>query len=34
MEYAICIFLGAYLIAIGIISYLRISKDYKGGNKK
>ena len=34
MEVAIAIFLGAYLIAIGVISWIRISKDYKGGKEQ
>ena len=34
MELVISIFLGVFLIAIGVMSYVRISKDYKGGHKK
>ena len=34
MELAISIFLGIFLITIGAMSYIRISKDYKGGRKK
>ena len=33
MEYVISVFLGAYLVAIGIISLIRINKDYKDGEK-
>lgn len=33
MEYAIAIFLGAYLVTIGVISLVRITKDFKGGKK-
>ncbi len=35
MEWAIAIFLGVFLIAIGIIAYCRISKDFKkDGDRK
>lgn len=34
MEFVISVFLGAYLLAIGILCYVRITKDFKGGNKK
>lgn len=34
MEFVISIFLGAYLLTIGIFCYVRISKDFKGGSKK
>lgn len=36
MEVAIAVFLGAFLIAIGVISYRRLCKDYKdvGTEKK
>ncbi len=34
MELAIAIFLGIFLIAIGVMSYIRISRDYKGGHRK
>ena len=34
MEMGIAIFLGAFLIGIGVLAYCRISKDFKGGNKK
>lgn len=34
MELAISIFLGVFLIAIGVMSYVRISNDYKRGHKK
>lgn len=33
MEIIISVFLGAYLMFIGIISYIRIRKDFKGGKK-
>ncbi len=33
MEIIISIFLGAYLLAIGILCYVRVSKDFKGGKK-
>lgn len=33
MEFVISIFLGAYLLGIGILCYVRISKDFKGGKK-
>ena len=33
MEIIIAIFLGVFLAAIGIIGYIRISKDFKGGDK-
>lgn len=34
MEIAIAVFLGAFLAVIGVIGYIRISKDYKDGGKK
>ena len=34
MELVIALFLGAFLIAIGAMSYIRISRDYKGGRRK
>lgn len=34
MEIIITCFLGAYLLAIGIISFIRVSKDFKGGKKQ
>lgn len=35
MEWVIAIFLGAFLIAIGILAYYRISKDFKkDGDRK
>lgn len=34
MEMGIAIFLGAFLIGIGIAAYYRIDKDFKEGNKK
>ncbi len=33
MEYIVSIFLGVYLLSIGLICYFRITKDYKGGKK-
>lgn len=33
MEIIISIFLGVYLMFIGIISYVRIRRDFKGGKK-
>lgn len=33
MEYIISLFLGAYLLAIGILCYIRIKKDFKGDDK-
>ncbi len=33
MEYIISIFLGIYLLTIGILCYIRIRKDFKGGKK-
>lgn len=33
METIIAIFLGIYLIVIGVISYIRVSKDFKEGKK-
>ncbi len=33
MEFAIAVFLGVFLISIGIISYWRICKDFKNGGK-
>ena len=33
MEYAISIFLGIYLLVIGLLCYCRIKKDYKGDEK-
>lgn len=34
METIIAIFLGAFLMAIGVLSYRRISKDSEEGSKK
>ena len=34
MELVIALFLGAFLIVIGAMSYIRISRDYKGGRRK
>ena len=34
MEIAIAIFLGAYLVGIGIISFIRMSKDFEEADKK
>lgn len=34
MEMGIAIFLGAFLIGIGVLAYCRIRKDFKEGNKK
>ena len=34
MEIIIAIFLGAFLVAIGLLGYIRISKDFKDGDKK
>ena len=34
MEMGIAIFLGAFLVAMGALSYYRIDKDFKEGNKK
>lgn len=34
MEIVIAIFLGAFLVAIGLLGYIRISKDFKDGDKK
>lgn len=34
MEMGIAIFLGAFLIGIGVLAYCRISKDFKEENKK
>lgn len=33
MEIIISIFLGAFLISIGIVGYCRISKDFKEGDQ-
>lgn len=30
MEIIIAIFLGAFLVGLGVLSYYRITKDYKG----
>lgn len=34
MEIGIAVFLGLFLTVTGGITYLRISKDFKGGDKK
>ena len=34
MEMGIAIFLGAFLIGIGVLAYCRIRQDFKEGNKK
>ncbi len=34
MEIGIAIFLGTFLALIGVIGYVRISKDFKGGGKR
>ena len=34
MEIVIAVFLGAFLVAIGLLGYIRISKDFKDGDKK
>lgn len=34
MEWIIAVFLGAFLTAIGIIAYCRISKDFKKDGEK
>lgn len=34
MEVIIAIFLGAFLSAIGVVGYIRISQDFKKGEKK
>lgn len=31
MEIAIAVFLGAFLIGIGVLAYIRVNKDYKNG---
>ncbi len=33
MELGIAIFLGIFLISIGVLAYFRISKDFKEDNK-
>lgn len=34
MEIAISVFLGGFLVVIGIISYIRINKDFSEGDNK
>lgn len=33
MEIAIAVFLGAFLASIGVLCYVRVSKDFKDGDK-